>query len=140
MENYTAIFEVNGQVYEAEAKQRSNETATHTIHFSGLPAPEMEQPGLSQQCRFKDDARHEGYECLNCKADAEWRKFNREEVKIMKAFAAAIFPGSTAKIGFSRYAGCSCPCSPGLVVRDSFGDQRFPRYVVTYVTVSRVTE
>jgi hypothetical protein len=58
--------------------------------------------------------------------DAAWRRYNRAEVVAMKRVLAAAQPTLVELLGeavtgcewaFSRKAGCSCPCSPGLVDR-----------------------
>ena len=59
--------------------------------------------------------------------DAAWRRYNRAELAAMKRVLAAAQPtlrellGAVAdgcRWGFSRKAGCSCPCSPGFVDRE----------------------
>lgn len=52
--------------------------------------------------------------------DAAWKKYNRMEVKSMTGLleAACNAMGLTIeKVTFSRYAGCSCPCSPGFIIK-----------------------
>lgn len=46
--------------------------------------------------------------------DAAWRKYNRTESELARAAIEAAFP-QFGKSSFSRYAGCSCPCSPGFI-------------------------
>lgn len=58
--------------------------------------------------------------------DKAWRKYNAEEIRLQKAAAAramtalAQVPGfqlfGTGELRFSRKAGCSCSCSPGLLL------------------------
>jgi hypothetical protein len=66
--------------------------------------------------------------------DAAWRKYNREEVRLMTAELeaaktevldrpvdgpdavwGAVLEALEQKLRFSQKAGCSCPCSPGFV-------------------------
>jgi hypothetical protein len=55
--------------------------------------------------------------------DKKWRKYNREEVAIMRVFAENILGDATealdlpnlGKLRYSRKAGCSCGCSPGFI-------------------------
>lgn len=68
------------------------------------PEPDMERPPYSEKG-------------VDEELDAEWRRYNREEIRIMRgyaldALAALGFAGSTLR--FSRKAGCSCGCSPGF--------------------------
>lgn len=46
--------------------------------------------------------------------DKAWRKYNRTESELARAAIEAAFP-QFGKSSFSRYAGCSCPCSPGFI-------------------------
>lgn len=64
-------------------------------------------------------------------SDADWRRFNRAEIKVMRAHGDALIASlglsSDIEYKFSRKAGCSCPCSPGFIldrklwVRDAQG-------------------
>lgn len=52
--------------------------------------------------------------------DKAWKKYNRMEVKSMTGVleAACKALGLTIEsVKFSRFAGCSCPCSPGFIVK-----------------------
>lgn len=141
METYTAKFEYDNAVYEAEVTVRYDEYAQHTVHVWGQPDPAMDRPEYSMKCDAKGVVPgHEYRGCLNCERDAAWRRYNNAEVRVYKDVFAALFPDSPAKVGFSQKAGCKmCPCSPGLVVKDSYGDTRFPRYHSTYVKLTRLT-
>ena len=140
-EQYTAVFEYDGVTYEAKVDVRSdyNGRSNHRIYLWGVPDPKWSPPPIGQQCKYANEypisGPHVKTLCKQCEIDKEWRRYNRDEIRIHKEIAAAIFPGSPAKIGFSSKAGCTCPCSPGLVVRDSFGDERFPRFHETFVTI-----
>jgi hypothetical protein len=59
--------------------------------------------------------------------DKAWRKYNRLEMKVMRAlietFVSLIrtlteFDETDIGFRFSRKAGCTCPCSPGFVASD----------------------
>lgn len=54
--------------------------------------------------------------------DKLWRKYNKLERDLMRAKAEAVLGelGITAKLTFSRTAGCSCPCSPGFVLDSKY--------------------
>lgn len=53
----------------------------------------------------------------NAENDKAWRKYNRIELKAMRAFAEPIAAHYGAdKISYSRKAGCSCGCSPGFIL------------------------
>lgn len=107
--NYTIIL----------VKRRYDDKTSKTrIFVDGQGDPEMERPPYDRY----DEKTGE-----RIAFDAEWRKYNREEVKMMRAhlepaleeldeFLEVQDPG---KVRFSRKAGCSmCPCSPGFVAED----------------------
>lgn len=88
------------------------------VFVSGNPDPEdlgfQSQPPYSAKGDDPDN-------------DKAWKDYNRLEVATMKHFAKriegyirktlgdrGIFPAE-ARFDFSRYAGCSCPCSPGFI-------------------------
>jgi len=58
--------------------------------------------------------------------DKAWKKYNREESRLQRVLAQRALDaleregvklyGGDKKLWFSRYAGCSCPCSPGVIV------------------------
>jgi hypothetical protein len=57
------------------------------------------------------------------KNDELWRQYNRREVAVMRAMIGTFLKVvgdvtdsslENLKVSFSRYAGCSCPCSPGF--------------------------
>lgn len=63
-------------------------------------------------------------------SDKAWRRYNREEIKLQRALAARALEAlkahglatygvrvGTVETKFSRYAGCSCSCSPGLILQ-----------------------
>ena len=61
--------------------------------------------------------------------DAAWRKYNREELRLMRAIVDPVvkdeFP-ELGKLSFNRTAGCPCGCSPafrteGMVIDDEIG-------------------
>jgi len=69
---------------------------------AGEPEPSLERPPY-------------GIKGENLDNDAAWRRYNREEVRIMRKYLAAA--GIEVQgLRFSRKAGCSlCECSPGFV-------------------------
>lgn len=54
--------------------------------------------------------------------DKAWRKYNRAETELARAAIEAAFP-TFGKSSFSRYAGCSCPCSPGFISQSLIGGE-----------------
>lgn len=76
--------------------------------------------------------------------DKAWRKYNRDEVKAMRALLAELEDElvdmfalvAAPKYSFSRRAGCSCPCSPGFVM-----DQRlqYMGRVVTQLSIVKAS-
>ncbi len=65
---------------------------------------------------------HPPYDTPEKKFDAEWKKFNRAEVKAMRSVYAEVMEELNTiglkmsdKGSFSKYAGCTCPCSPGFI-------------------------
>lgn len=62
--------------------------------------------------------------------DKAWRRYNREEIRLQRALAARALEAlkahglqtygvivGTVETKFSRKAGCSCGCSPGLILQ-----------------------
>jgi len=55
--------------------------------------------------------------------DKAWKSYNRDEVRVMRAFADRALPDACNALGidvpielkYSRKAGCSCGCSPGFI-------------------------
>lgn len=78
------------------------------IYISGQPDPDLPTPPY-------------GPKGQNAENDAAWRKYNREELRIMREhveWALGQLPGRPYAVGdlrFSRKAGCGCGCSPGFV-------------------------
>lgn len=64
--------------------------------------------------------------------DKAWKAYNRAELKVMRRYAQEALELLKAdpevKLAYSRYAGCSCPCSPGFLLKGARG-------VVLYVEV-----
>ena len=54
--------------------------------------------------------------------DKAWRRYNKMECELARAAIAATFP-EFGKSAFSRYAGCSCPCSPGFISKSLVGGE-----------------
>jgi hypothetical protein len=73
--------------------------------FVDGPGPVMDAPEIS---RKGDDP----------ESDKAWKAYNREEIKVMQFFAAAV--GFDPKdLRFDRKCGCSmCPCSPGFKAKN----------------------
>lgn len=74
----------------------------------------MDMPGY-----FREDGT--GAFASQAEEDAAWKVYNKREVERMKMFTpfalaeAGLDPFT--KVSWSRYAGCSCPCSPGFIVQ-----------------------
>lgn len=126
-----SVFEYEDKFYAMTVKQRPSQSATHKVFMFNHPSPQFDHPPASLQCQDKDKDDHQD-DCIQCAEDKEWRRYNREEIRIMKEVFSSFF-SFNGKVGFSRTAGCSCPCSPGLVIKETFGDTRFSRYHDTYV-------
>lgn len=71
------------------------------FYVAGEPDPSWEHPPYSVKGEDLD-------------IDAAWRRYNREEVRIMRKYLAAAGI-DVSGLRFSRHAGCTCPCSPGFV-------------------------
>lgn len=56
--------------------------------------------------------------------DKAWRAYNRAESDLARTAIAAAYP-EFGKSNFSRYAGCSCACSPGFISRELRGVHGF---------------
>jgi hypothetical protein len=69
----------------------------------------------------------------NADNDRDWRIYNREEVRLMKEAASLATCLPVTAFTFSRKAGCSCPCSPGLLM-EPLSD--YPSGYATWVTVT----
>ena len=87
--------------------------------------PEMPMPAYS----LKGD---------NAELDAAWRKYNREELRLMRAIVDPVveaeFP-ELGKLSFSRTAGCSCGCSPAFRAEGMVIDEEIGR--VSWITITR---
>lgn len=87
--------------------------------------PDMEMPAFSTK----------GVDPEN---DAAWRKYNREELRLMRAIVDPVvkaeFPG-LGKLSFSRTAGCSCGCSPAFRAEGIVIDEEIGR--VSWITITR---
>ena len=101
-------------IVQRQMGQRSSEYYAATRVYVSTPDVLGEHPPYGQRGANADD-------------DKAWDAYNRDEVRVMKALCRAYLPLLTAltvgrvdKIGFSRKAGCSCPCSPGLILRDAY--------------------
>ena len=70
--------------------------------------------------------------------DAAWRKYNREELCLMRAIVDPVvqaeFP-ELGKLSFSRTAGCSCGCSPAFRAEGMVIDEEIGR--VSWITITR---
>lgn len=70
--------------------------------------------------------------------DAAWRKYNREELRLMRAIVDPVvkaeFP-ELGKLSFSRTAGCSCGCSPAFRAEGMVIDEEIGR--VSWITITR---
>jgi hypothetical protein len=53
-------------------------------------------------------------------------KFFRKHI-MPRALRLAGLPEDT-KFSWSRYAGCTCPCSPGFIIEEGLGCERWPMY------------
>lgn len=80
------------------------------------------------RCDRKKDEGHHKPSCGSCVIDAEWDAYNhaivRDQRAVLNAINEALALGLT-KMRFSRYAGCTCPCSPGFRVDGAFGKDIF---------------
>ena len=84
------------------------------VFVSGEPRPEdVDGSGI-------DERPVPGAQGVNEADDKAWRKYNRMEVKIMRAIVGLGLEMNNMEalnIRFSRKAGCGmCPCSPGFIV------------------------
>lgn len=74
----------------------------------------------------------------NAELDAAWRKYNREELRLMRAIVDPVvkaeFP-ELGKLSFSRTAGCSCGCSPAFRAEGMVIDEEIGR--VSWITITR---
>ena len=126
----TATIEIRGLRFEAEVTRRPRTDGGYAPreYLSGGPDPDefgLERPEFSQMCRSRLNkvVGHDQKNCMQCQEDKAWRKYNADEIKIMKeAHAALVEQGalpSAEKVRFSKYAGCSCPCSSGLILENT---------------------
>ena len=104
---YTREGKKTTRVYAACPEERVLEIAKMDAH-----------PAYSQQCQAKELPSHVASMCPSCINDAAWKVYNRAEIKVMREGAEAILAelgitGVTLK--WSKYAGCSCPCSSGFI-------------------------
>ena len=87
--------------------------------------PDMEMPAYSIKGEDPD-------------SDAAWRKYNREELRLMRAIVDPVvkdeFP-ELGKLSFSRTAGCSCGCSPAFRAERMVFDEELGR--VSWITITR---
>ena len=70
--------------------------------------------------------------------DAAWRKYNREELRLMRAIVDPVVKAEFPKLGklsFSRTAGCSCGCSPAFRAERMVFDEELGR--VSWITITR---
>lgn len=100
-------------VFVVSKTSRYEARKTHgRVFVFGEPSPEQYVDGIDRVPPYSkrgDDP----------ELDAEWRRYNATEAKTVReaAKAALVEAGvKFSKVRFSRYAGCSCPCSPGVVV------------------------
>lgn len=74
----------------------------------------------------------------NAERDAAWRKYNREELRLMRAIVDPVvkaeFP-ELGKLSFSRTTGCSCGCSPAFRAEGMVIDEEIGR--VSWITITR---
>jgi hypothetical protein len=69
----------------------------------------------------------------NPEVDRDWRIYNREEVRLMKEAASEALSLPVEAFSFSQRAGCTCRCSPGLLM-EPLSD--YPSGYATWVTVT----
>lgn len=94
----------DGRIAEVHVVTIPFEEKKTRVYVNGTE-PEMEQPPNSI---LGEDP----------ELDAQWRKYNREEIRLMREAAQATIDAigwDAGKLSFSRKAGCSCPCSPGFI-------------------------
>lgn len=114
--SYNSVrFELDGmKIHLLREDFKSHLARKPRIYLSGSAIdPEWEHPPYSLK----------GEDAAN---DAAWRKYNREEVRLQKALAerglAALKQTEgfrlfgSGELRFSRKAGCSCGCSPGMLL------------------------
>lgn len=65
--------------------------------------------------------------------DMAWKVYNAEEVRLMKEAASTALDLPVKAFKFSRKAGCTCPCSPGLLIEPT------PQLTSGYATWVTVT-
>src|ERR1044072_6335835 len=79
------------------------------VHLWGEEDPDMERPPYTIKGEDPEN-------------DELWRQYNRAELKIMRRHVqAAILElnfQDDVTFHFSKFAGCSCPCSPGFIIKN----------------------
>lgn len=101
----------------------------------GTVALGAEMPGY-----FREDGT--GAFANQAEEDAAWKAYNAREKAQMKMFipfaleAAGLDPFT--KVSWSRYAGCSCPCSPGWLVQGDITAKNDGRPADIFVTVAGI--
>lgn len=86
--------------------------------YSGMENHPSSYDGCKVARGKGEDANHDKATCELCALDAAWRQWNRAEMRVAKEAATAWLKANglgDVKVRFDRHAGCSCPCSPGLV-------------------------
>jgi hypothetical protein len=103
------------------------DTAYTRVYVSGQPEPDMERPSY-------------GVKGENEENDAAWRRYNREELRLMRkaleqpmADLALLLERPPTALKFSRKAGCTCNCSPGFIgdTQARFAGRRLSQISVT---------
>ena len=111
-ETRTMLIELDEKKYEAEITIEPNYEARYgkrsaDIYIGGEPDPAWDHPPYTIKGEDPE-------------ADAGWRKYNREELRIKRPFAEAaarlIQGADRESLRFDRKTGCSCGCSPGFRV------------------------
>lgn len=136
-------FETDGYRFHLEfAGPRVRPDHKTRIYVSGQdPITEMPEPPVSMK---GDDPAN----------DALWRRYNRLEVVKMREVAdaglkllldgdrlssatRAAAEADELKLRFSKYAGCSCPCSPGFVADRPLRDVGYRQVDAMWITKVR---
>ena len=126
-------------VIEVSIKKRSRSVGDRPRAFSlSVSSPSLECLGLADHPGYKEPKDEAGIKAWN----KEWRAYNKLELKIQRTgFNDEVSEIISEAIGrkidlvnaqFSRYAGCSCPCSPGFILRDEDKKRIKEPYNTTY--------
>jgi len=130
----STLVELGGALYRVTAELRGRRyderPSKGRMYIWGEPSPEA--VGLAD--RAPAPSRKGDDEAL----DAEWRRYNRAELKTLRAIADKAAEGLGVRVDrFSRKAGCSCGCSPGFVLEGAWNQDVFV-HVENTLPVSRL--